>query len=99
MDFIRLHRDEFGVEPICAALTEHGIKIAPRCARLRSTGRGSRSPHMNSATTPALGRRTVLRPGSTLTLQEIADLLGHNLKTVKTWNDKGAGLLAQRRPR
>lgn len=28
--FIDGHRDRFGVQPICTALTEHGIKIAPR---------------------------------------------------------------------
>ncbi len=28
-DYIRLHREEFGVEPICRVLSEHGIKIAP----------------------------------------------------------------------
>jgi putative transposase len=27
--FIDDHRDRFGVEPICAVLTEHGVKIAP----------------------------------------------------------------------
>ena len=29
MDFIRTHRHRFGVESICAVLTEHGIRIAP----------------------------------------------------------------------
>jgi putative transposase len=29
VDYIRLHRGRFGVEPICAVLTEHGITIAP----------------------------------------------------------------------
>ncbi len=29
MDFVREHREEFGVEPICAVLSEHGCKIAP----------------------------------------------------------------------
>ena len=27
--FIDEHRDQFGVEPICRVLTEHGCKIAP----------------------------------------------------------------------
>ena len=27
--FIEEHRDQFGVEPICHVLTEHGIPIAP----------------------------------------------------------------------
>lgn len=27
--YIDAHRDEFGVEPICRVLTEHGCKIAP----------------------------------------------------------------------
>lgn len=27
--YIDSHRDRFGVEPICAVLTEHGISIAP----------------------------------------------------------------------
>ncbi len=29
MAFIEVHRDRFGVEPICRVLTEHGVKIAP----------------------------------------------------------------------
>ena len=29
ISFIDDHRDRFGVEPICSALTEHGVKIAP----------------------------------------------------------------------
>ncbi|MFV0409672.1 MAG: IS3 family transposase [Paracoccus sp. (in: a-proteobacteria)] len=29
IDYIDAHRDEFGVEPICKVLTEHGCKIAP----------------------------------------------------------------------
>jgi putative transposase len=29
IDYVRLHKDEFGVEPICRVLTEHGVKIAP----------------------------------------------------------------------
>ncbi len=29
MDFIRANREEFGVEPICTVLTEHGCSIAP----------------------------------------------------------------------
>ena len=29
MDFISEHRAEFGVEPICTVLTEHGCSIAP----------------------------------------------------------------------
>jgi len=29
IDYIRLHKEEFGVEPICRVLSEHGIKIAP----------------------------------------------------------------------
>jgi hypothetical protein len=29
IDYVPLHKDEFGVEPICSALPEHGIKIAP----------------------------------------------------------------------
>lgn len=29
IDFITDHKDEFGVEPICRVLNEHGIKIAP----------------------------------------------------------------------
>ncbi len=29
MDYVREHADEFGVEPICRVLTEHGMKIAP----------------------------------------------------------------------
>jgi len=29
VDYIDDHRDEFGVEPICRVLTEHGCKIAP----------------------------------------------------------------------
>jgi hypothetical protein len=36
IDYIRLHRDRFGVEPICAVLTEHGIKIAPSTYRLHA---------------------------------------------------------------
>ena len=28
MDFISVHRAEFGVEPICRVLTEHGCSIA-----------------------------------------------------------------------
>ena len=29
MDFITEHRGRFGVEPICAVLSEHGCSIAP----------------------------------------------------------------------
>jgi transposase InsO family protein len=29
VDYIESHRDRFGVEPICAVLSEHGLKIAP----------------------------------------------------------------------
>lgn len=29
MDYIAAHRGEFGVEPICRVLTEHGCPIAP----------------------------------------------------------------------
>jgi putative transposase len=29
VDFIRANREEFGVEPICSVLTEHGCSIAP----------------------------------------------------------------------
>jgi putative transposase len=29
VEFIDTHREEFGVEPICRVLTEHGLKIAP----------------------------------------------------------------------
>ncbi len=29
MAFIDVHRDRFGVEPICRVLTEHGMRIAP----------------------------------------------------------------------
>ena len=29
IDYIDQHRDRFGVEPICAVLTEAGVKIAP----------------------------------------------------------------------
>ncbi len=29
IDYIHLHSEEFGVEPICRVLSEHGIKIAP----------------------------------------------------------------------
>jgi putative transposase len=28
--FIDEHRARFGVEPICAVLTQHGIQVAPR---------------------------------------------------------------------
>lgn len=29
IDYIRQHAERFGVEPICAVLTEHGTQIAP----------------------------------------------------------------------
>jgi putative transposase len=29
VDYIDAHRSRFGVDPICAVLTEHGISIAP----------------------------------------------------------------------
>jgi len=29
VDYIESYRDRFGVEPICAVLSEHGISIAP----------------------------------------------------------------------
>ncbi len=29
VDYIDAHRERFGVDPICAVLTEHGISIAP----------------------------------------------------------------------
>jgi putative transposase len=30
ISFIDEVRDQFGVEPVCRVLTEHGVKIAPR---------------------------------------------------------------------
>jgi len=29
VDYIRTHRDRFGVEPICRVLSEHGLQVAP----------------------------------------------------------------------
>ena len=29
VDYIDAHRDRFGVDPICAVLSEHGLQIAP----------------------------------------------------------------------
>lgn len=29
VDYIDAYRSQFGVDPICAVLTEHGISIAP----------------------------------------------------------------------
>ena len=37
ISYIDAHRDEFGVEPICAVLTEHGCKIAPSTYRASKT--------------------------------------------------------------
>ncbi len=41
--------------------------------------------------TPAHVMPGCFAPGTTLTLAEVADLLGRDLKTIKTWNDKGEG--------
>ena len=30
VDYIDVHRDRFGVEPICQVLSEHDVAIAPR---------------------------------------------------------------------
>lgn len=38
IDYMDAHRDQFGVEPICRVLAEHGVPIAPssyRAARAR----------------------------------------------------------------
>lgn len=35
--FIDVHKDAFGVEPICAVLSEHGVKIAPSTYYARRT--------------------------------------------------------------
>jgi hypothetical protein len=37
VDYIRAHKDRFGVEPICRVLTEHGVTIAPSTYYLRVT--------------------------------------------------------------
>ena len=42
MDFIAGHRGEFGVEPICRVLTEHGCPIAPSTYYQAPAGRPSR---------------------------------------------------------
>ena len=44
IDCIRLHKEEFGVEPICRVLSEHGIKTPPppsttTCPGARRSGR------------------------------------------------------------
>jgi hypothetical protein len=41
----------------------------------------------NNSTPPAGG----YAPNATLTLREIADLTGHDLSTIKAWNNKGHG--------
>ena len=44
------------------------------------------APMKPGATTPA-----TYSPDTTLTLSEIADLTGRDIKTIKTWNDSGQG--------
>ncbi|WP_345264286.1 hypothetical protein [Nocardioides nanhaiensis] len=44
------------------------------------------APMKPGATTPAH-----YSPDTTLTLSEIADLTGRDIKTIKTWNDSGKG--------
>lgn len=44
------------------------------------------APMKPGATTPA-----PYSPDTTLTLSEIADLTGRDIKTIKTWNDSGKG--------
>jgi hypothetical protein len=43
IDYIAAHRDEFGVEPICRVLTEHGCPIAPSTSAYGLDSRDPRS--------------------------------------------------------
>ena len=66
MDFIAAHRGEYGVEPICAVLTEHGCSIAPStfyAAQARTPSRRQlRDAELVEIITAARQRRFV--PGS-----------------------------------
>ena len=42
IDYIRRHAEQFGVEPICAVLTEHGTQIAPSTYYLWASVKGQR---------------------------------------------------------
>ena len=49
--FIDMNKDVFGVEPICAVLSEHGVKIAPSTYYARK----SRAPSARAVRDTGLG--------------------------------------------
>ena len=53
-EFIDAHRERFGVVPICRALSEHGIKIAPRTYWARRSRPPSRRALRDAAVTEIL---------------------------------------------
>lgn len=55
VDYIDTHRDRFGVDPICAVLTEHGMKIAPSTYYAAK----KRGPIFDAALTEAYAANTV----------------------------------------
>jgi putative transposase len=68
VDFIAAHRGEYGVEPICAVLTEHGCSIAPStfyAAQARTPSRRQlRDAELVEIITAARQRRFVARLGA-----------------------------------
>ena len=53
-EFIDAHRERFGVVPICRALSEHGIKIAPGTYWARRSRPPSRRALRDAAVTEIL---------------------------------------------
>jgi putative transposase len=60
--FIDAHRDRFGVVPICRALSQHGVPIAPRTYWARKTRPPSRRAVRDAALTEILAG--IYEPGS-----------------------------------
>ena len=59
--FIDAHRDRFGVVPICRALTQHGVPIAPRTYWARRSRPPSRRSLRDQALTEILA--SMYEPG------------------------------------
>ena len=56
VDYIDLHRDRFGVEPICTVLRKAGMQIAPSTYYAAKTRPPSARAVSDAATTEAIGR-------------------------------------------
>ena len=59
--------------------------------RLRNSPRLSRCTHMTNNLPPDTGTQPQDAPDTKLTLTEVAEVTGRDIKTIKVWNDKGKG--------